>query len=407
MLTKELAIAECRDGFLLPDRLYRQHHGHYLAIAEQLLELYRAGVGQTRRELHAAARKLFEQEQDCPLRRIDAFCKLLDDASTFDKDRRGAAAQLRAKVFRMAAKFHPLVVEADSLFEHAEAVVKDEIAQALGTTWESISDRLFADVIPYQKLAKFTGYATPGDLLARYNVAQCQAALYRAQSLTVWATEDLKIILRYAKLARLVHTIDEDRNGTHRLYFDGPASVLRATSRYGVAMARFLPSLLACRGWRMEAKVAMGRGGWTRRLCLSADDGLRSALPPPEEFDSQVEADFAADWAASDPSEWTMSRETVVLHQGQKTFVPDFVFQQAQGRRVLLEIAGFWTPEYLASKRESLERFLHEDILLAAPESLLKQANVEPWLRDYPGLIRYKTGLKAVDVLRRLCEQRP
>lgn len=96
----------------------------------------------------------------------------------------------------MAAKFNSLVVEEDSLFEHAEAAVKAEIAQAIGTTWESISDRLFADVIPYQKLAKFTGYPTPGDLLARYNVAQCQAALYRAQSLTVWATEGLKIILR-------------------------------------------------------------------------------------------------------------------------------------------------------------------------------------------------------------------
>ena len=405
MLTKELAIAECRDGFLLPDRLYRQHHGQYLAIAERLLELYAAGVGRSRRDLHAAARQLFEQEQDCPLRRIDAFCKLLDEVSSYDKDRHGVAAQLRARVFRLAAKFHPLVVEADSLFEHAETAVKAEIAQALGTTWESISERLFADVIPYQKLAKFTGYATPADLLARYNVAQCQAALYQAQTLTVWATDDLKTILRYAKLARLIHTIDEELTGGYRLHFDGPASVLRATSRYGVAMAKFLPSLLACKGWRLEAKVAVGRGGWTQRLCLSADDGLRSALPPPEEFDSQVESDFATDWLAADQAEWTMSRETVVLHQGQKTFVPDFVFENADGRRVLLEIAGYWTPEYLTSKRETLERFLHADILLAAPESLLKQANVEPWLRDYPGLIRYKTSLKAVAVLERLRER--
>jgi len=85
--------------------------------------------------------------------------------------------------------------------------------------------------------------------------------------------------------------------------------------------------------------------------------------------------------------------------------VPDFVFENADGRRVLLEIAGYWTPEYLTSKRETLERFLHADILLAAPESLLKQANVEPWLRDYPGLIRYKTSLKAVAVLDRLRER--
>lgn len=402
MLTKELAIAEFRNGFLIPDRMFRQQHHHYLGIAEQLLDLYRNGIGRCRRDLHAAARKLFENELDCPLRRIDAFCKLLDDAAIFDRDRRGKAEQLRAQVFRMAAKFHPLVVTADGLFEHTEAQVKAQIAETLGIPWESISERLFADVIPYQKLLKFTGYKTAADFLARYNVAQCQAALYQAQSMTVWASDDLKVILRYAKLARLIHTIDEERGGGYRLHFDGPASLLRQTSRYGVAMAKFLPSLLACRGWRMEAKISVGRGNWTQRLCLSADDGLRSTLPPPEDFDSQVEAGFAADWLATEQTVWTMTRETVVLHHGQKTFVPDFVFRTASGRQVLLEIAGFWTPEYLASKRETLERFMHEDILLAAPESLLKQAAVEPWLRDYPGLIRYKARLKAADVLERL-----
>jgi hypothetical protein len=336
------------------------------------------------------------------LRRIEAFCKILDDMTTFDKDRRGKAAELRAKVFRMAAKFHPLVSAADGLFEHTEAQIKAQLAEALGSPWESISERLFADVIPYQRLLKFQGYDTAADLLARYNVAQCQAALYQAQSLTVWAKEDLKIILRYAKLARLVHSIGEELGGWYRLHFDGPASVLRKTSRYGVAMAKFLPSLLACRGWRMEAKIAVGRGNWTQRLCLSSDDGLRSNLPPPEDFDSQVEAEFAAEWVATEQTAWTMSRETVVLHQGQKTFVPDFVFRTTSGRQVLLEIAGFWTPEYLANKRGTLERFIHEDILLAVPESLLKQAAVEPWLRDYPGLIRYKTRLMVADVLQRL-----
>ena len=66
--------------------------------------------------------------------------------------------------------------------------------------------------------------------------------------MTVWASDDFKTILRYAKLARLMHTIVRTGEGRYRFRFDGPASVLRHTRRYGAAMARFLPALIACRG---------------------------------------------------------------------------------------------------------------------------------------------------------------
>lgn len=402
MLTNELAIAEVRDGFVFPDRLTRLRHGHYLGLAQQMLAIYQQGIGTIRRDLHAQVRALFQDEKICPLRRIDAFCKLLDEVAIYHRDRKGESAKLRRDVFRRAAPSHPLVVQPDRLFESDEAVIKAQISRELKTTWESISERLFADVIPYQKLLRFEGYATPAALLARYNVAQAQASLYRAQSMTVWARQDLKVVLRYAKLSRLMHEIEVLRDGEYRMQFDGPASILRATSRYGVAMAKFLPALLSCRQWRMEAKIRIGRGHWINRLCLSAEDGLKSALPAPDEFDSQIEAGLAADWEKLGPQDWTMDRESVVLHEGQKTFIPDFVFRHRDGRRVLLEIAGYWTPEYLEQKRESLAKFWHEDILLAVPASLLKQNPTLRWVRDYPFLIEYKTQLRAAAVLGRL-----
>jgi len=53
-----------------------------------------------------------------------------------------------------------------------------------------------------------------------------------------------------------------------------------------------------------------------------------------------------------------------VLFRGQKTFVPDFVLQHDDGRRVLLEIVGFWTPQYLQAKLQTLEAFRDQRILL-------------------------------------------
>jgi len=38
-------------------------------------------------------------------------------------------------------------------------------------------------------------------------------------------------------------------SGQYLFRFDGPASVLRKTRRYGVAMAKFLPALIDFRGW--------------------------------------------------------------------------------------------------------------------------------------------------------------
>jgi predicted nuclease of restriction endonuclease-like RecB superfamily len=396
LLTKELAIADYREGLIVPDRLTRKTHAQYVGYAERMLWVYRTGVGRTRRELHRAVWNILADEPECPRRRIDAFCKLLDDVGTFDRDRKGKAAALRREVFRLAAASHPLVRERDRLFDHQEAEVKSRIAARLGKTWGEIDDSLFADVIDFHRLKSFEGYADAASLLARYNVAQVQAALFGAASMTVWASSDLKTILRYAKLARLMHTILRLDEGSYRFQFDGPASVLRETRRYGVAMARFLPALITCRDWRMQAVIRTSRG-WPVRLDLSSADGLTSHLPRPEEFDSSVEAAFAEKWGEEPREGWRMVRESEVLFRGQKIFLPDFVFSHEDGRQVLLEIVGFWTPEYLKAKAETLVTFADHPILLA-----VAKPGRELMAQLPSTVIPYNTGLSVAAVLERL-----
>ena len=404
MLTRELAIAAYDAGRILPDRLLRKTHRPYLDYAERMLAVYRNGVGQTRRDLHRAVQSVFADAGDCPTRRIEAFCKLLDERATYRQDRGKRAAALRREVFRMAAPLHPLVRKADRLFEHEEALAKTEIAARLGRPWAEIEPELFADVIDFHRLAAFDGYPDAAALLARYNVAQVQVALYDALSMTVWANEDFKTILRYAKLARLMHTIVRSGEDRYCFHFDGPASVLRQTRRYGVAMARFLPALVACRGWRMHAVVRTRRRGWNVSLDLSPADGLTSHLPAPAEFDSSVEEAFAAKWGGEKRDGWRLLREDEILFHKQKVFLPDFVFRHDDGRAVLMEIVGFWTPEYLQAKLETLRIFHDHRILLAVarPAASLRtqdQAVVSP----LPGeLIPYKTALLLDDVMERL-----
>ena len=397
MLRREHAIAEYRAGKIFPDRLTRETHRHYVDLAGRMLRIYELGVGQTRRQLHRSVGAVFGDEPDCPSRRIEAFCKLLDDRATYEQDRHGKAAELRRRVFRMATRKHPLVRRTGQLFGNEEQAVKAEIARRMGRAWGEIDRELFADVFEFRRLARFDGYPSAEALLARYNVAQIQAALFGAESMTVWASDDFKTILRYAKLARLMHTITRRGEGRYVLRFDGPASVLRATRRYGAAMARFLPALIACRGWRMHAVIRTRRRGWAVSLDLSAEDGLTSHLPPPDEYDSGVEESFARKWGSEKREGWQLVREGEILHRHQKVFVPDFVFRHDDGRTVLMEIVGFWTPEYLQAKLTTLRLFERHRILLAVA------ADVRETLGELSaGTIFYKSAVRIQDVLAEL-----
>ncbi|MGV3485452.1 MAG: DUF790 family protein [Planctomycetaceae bacterium] len=366
MLTKAQSIVHYDFGrrSVHPDRLSRKTHAHYLALAGRMLTIYRQGTGSVRAQLHGQIRRLLQDVEDCPTRRIDAFCKLLDDACEYDKDASRQAAKLRGRVFGLAAPKHPLVGQADELFDHDALLTKEQIASTLKLSWAEIEGRLFADVIEFHRLL-----TPPPDeldaaaLLSRYNVAQTQAALYSAVSMTVWAKEDFKAILRFAKLARLMHSIQ--RRGDEYIFrFSGAAAVVRGTKRYGVHFAKFLTGLLAAKNWRMQATI-QGPGNQRFSLRLTCKDGLRSGVTV-DEFDSQTEQSFADRWLKQETRGWQLTRETTILHEGQSVFIPDFSLRHRDYGEVLLEIIGFWTPEYLQSKASTLAQFRDSAPLLLA-----------------------------------------
>lgn len=395
MLTSDQSIVEFKAGLAIADRLKQSTHRHYVKYAESMLAIYRNGKGRPRRQLHREIESLFADEPDCPVRRIQAFCKLLDDRSVFRTDPGGKAAKLRLDVFSRVARFLPLVEKPDQLFEHEERKIKAQLADELGLTWSEIEQGLYADVMAFQQLEQFEGYPNASALLSRYNVAQLQACLYRAESMTVVATDEFKTILRYAKLAKLLHGIVRLGPSKYRITFSGPASVLRQTRQYGVNFARFLPALLACEGWQMTASL---KTPWntSAKLNLSDSDGFTSHLPSPDEFDSRLEESLAEKFG-SQRDGWQLIREGEILHDHQKTFVPDFTFRHEDGTQVLLEIVGFWTPEYLMHRRRSLQLFRHHRILIAVPEKSLREG-----ARIGENVLVYKTALKLTSLMEAL-----
>ena len=132
------------------------------------------------------------------------------------------------------------------------------------------------------------------------------------------------------------------------------------------------------------------------KLILSDKDGFTSHLPSTDEFDSSVEESLAKKFGPQ-RNGWQLFREGEILHHHQKTFVPDFTFRHEDGTEVLLEIVGFWTPEYLAHKRKTLQQFRHHKILIAVPEkSLRDRASIGK------NVLVYKTALKLTPLLEAL-----
>jgi predicted nuclease of restriction endonuclease-like RecB superfamily len=95
-------------------------------------------------------------------------------------------------------------------------------------------------------------------------------------------------------------------------------------------------------------------------------------LPSESEFNSSAEADFAEKWGDEVRNGWTLRREAEVLYSWQKTFLPDFKFRRAEGKSAMMEIIGFWTPEYTSTKRTRLSLFS------TAGESGLAGSGVSP-----------------------------
>jgi hypothetical protein len=353
--------------------------------------VYEQGIGRTRSELHRQIRDILVALPSCPPKRVDAFCKLLDERCEYVTDSKGTSAKLRRQVFRLASPYQPITIEHRGKTGTLEAEAKSKIAAVLGRPWQEIAEQMFLDLPENHRLKAFRSFEDPIGLLARYNVAQTQVVFYDAIKMEIRARDDLKEIIRFAKLARLMHRIIQESD-SYLIQLDGPASLLQRTSRYGVAMARFVPGLLSCKGWTASASIKRSRWG---ELSFRLDDkcGLQSEVVPAEEFDSKLEEDFYREWGEQDNRDWQLQRETRILHSGQQVFIPDFEAIHKSGARVLIEIVGFWTPEYLSHKMHVLEQFKDQSIVLLVQSKASKKVAGMGSHRVLHRVIEYKSKI--------------
>jgi predicted nuclease of restriction endonuclease-like RecB superfamily len=97
----------------------------------------------------------------------------------------------------------------------------------------------------------------------------------------------------------------------------------------------------------------------------------------PKEHDSALESGFAERFSKLD-TPWRLEREVDLVPVPGGVIIPDFRLLHEDGRSVLLEIVGYWRPDYLKKKFHLLRKSGRKDVIVAVSERLnLEKAGVK------------------------------
>jgi predicted nuclease of restriction endonuclease-like RecB superfamily len=263
---------------------------------------------------------------------------------------------LREAVFGEAGRAGP-GTDRDALLER--------VAEGLGISAGTVEAGLYAD-LPERHVLATAPALDPHQVISLYNRALLQGLLRCAEEVAITAAAQVRAVVRFAKLQRLLCWVERPDRAPASIRVSGPLSVLRETRKYGLAMARFVPALCSAPDWRLRAPCVL-RG---QRCVLEAAAGpLLAAHRAPRQFDSRVEERLYKDLMARVP-EWSIEREPEPLTVGATLVFPDFGVRLPDGRRVLVEIIGFWTPEYLTRKLQGLNDPAMRNVILCVDERL-------------------------------------
>ena len=435
MLTADLARSrtvedEVRPLFIDPDE------ARYQETASELLEIFESHLGKSQSDLGAEIDQLTVANTEYKI--IQGLAKLLRDESEFETVAAAEPREIRRRVFEQANETYPVVRQPTLGADTRKLDIYTAVAEQLGISLAECYEGMYADLDANKRLVRFgdqiaesveldtdgtttttqlTGQSeesyigkelTVEWLLNRYNLALAQAVLYDATELRIRVWDHFATVFSYVKLFGLMHRIyPVDKSGErvsntdiadgYEAILDGPASLFRQSRKYGIRMANFLPALPHCERWDLTAEILTDEStNKTRELRLNQSAGLQTHYSGGSQFDSDLERTLATKWERAN-TEWELVREDDVIDLGAEVLLPDFALEHPDGRRAILEIMGFWTPEYLDEKLAKVRQADVENLVLAVSEQL--DCTSEDIALEAERLLWFKSGIHVYDVV--------
>jgi uncharacterized protein len=297
-----------------------------------------------------------------------------------------------------------------ALTNYERTEIMNTVASRVGASADNITNDMWSDLEENTILEQFYKLS-PEQLIAWYNLSLMQTLLFNCTKLEFYVHGGLnwKRILRDVKRLGLMYnlqlqtlqhkkepkqthqqmdeTIDakaygdtEENNTVIVCSIDGPLSIFKLTDRYGTSIAKLLPSIISAETWSIKAWIVrktMSSGKKIYEFEISNVESPTLLKEPYRDienndnkynrenkqfptydataiyFDSNIEEKFASRFEQS-ANGWKLVREPdpLIVSNG-KALIPDFMFEK-HGRRIYLEIVGFWTKEYLERKIQKI-----------------------------------------------------
>jgi predicted nuclease of restriction endonuclease-like RecB superfamily len=359
-----------RGGQLHLRPLKPAERGRVVELATQYLALARACVGRTRGELEESFQVVpfAARERKIAL----GLRKLVLDRCDFEVEEDCDPAALRAEVFGRASELRRALGAGETLERGA---VLEEIAAGRQIAVAELERLLYVDLRSAHRLLALRAVA-PELLAGEYEMAQAQAVLLRAVQVRARvASRDpaaYRALFHKLKFLRLLYRlapVPEGEAGGYQIDIDGPYSLFRSVTKYGLQLALLLPAIQACERWSIAAEVMWG----AQRKPLSFTITGETARPGQSEAPALADdvAALVARFAERD-GPWQPAPASEILDlPGVGLCVPDLVFtHRDSGARVYLEVLGFWSRDAVWRRVELVERGLPHRILFAVSDRL-------------------------------------
>ncbi|HEY8079949.1 MAG TPA: DUF790 family protein [Labilithrix sp.] len=233
---------------------------------------------------------------------------------------------------------------------HPRAFAIAEAASVLGIAPEDVERSLFADRAAFRVLVRPDESVTPRAATSAQNLALALGLLERATSIVARVRGDPRSLALRAKREGLLATFEEEGEAT-RVTVCGPLALFRATTRYGAALARFVPHVVASPSWSLVAEIVLAAG--TARLELDGSAPIVATPPPSAEARGPCER-LVRDLAKRH-TKWRAEPASGAVPTRAGTLYPDLALVSDDGR-ALLEILTWATPEHVARVRAAAPR---------------------------------------------------
>ena len=352
MLTGNLVRVRTSKSRVVPLYLNRDDPT-WREVAESLLLIFREGVGTSRGEIESEIDQMLGDDPKTLAHR--GLAKVLEDRAEFEMVADVPPDELRLKVFSAAAAERMRLKAAGRRELFRRDKVLAAVAAEVGMEPGTLAASLFADLKDEARMLKFADLSAER-LVDRYNVALAQAVLLRSTRMTAEVRRErparYRQLFRWLKFHRLLHRVEGSMAEGYAIHIDGPLSLFSATKKYAFQMALFLPALLMCNDFRLDADLEWGPRREPRTFHLESADGLISHYQDTGTYTPPELSAFVERFRQVAPA-WEVTEATEIVELGREgVWVPDYKFVHRQtGTDDFVDVLGFW-------KRSSLDRLM-------------------------------------------------